>query len=172
MAEKEVVRIRVGQFGVGIIGIKELIQEMAQSYNDKSNKEIEAYMLEQLGKNNYIPAGAKEEYGKAFLREFRKFMGQPYEDELSGEVEIKILGPGCPQCDQLEKTVMELLTQLKLPASLEHVRDTNEIVRYGVMFTPALMVNGKIVATGSVPPKEKIKKWVTEAAAGVAAKQG
>ena len=170
MAEKEVVRIRVGQFGVGIVGIKELMQEMAENYGNKSNQEITEYMLEQLGKNNYIPAGAKEEYGKAFLREFRKSMGQPYEEESSGEVEIKILGPGCPQCDQLEKIVMELLTQLNLPASLEHVRDMKEIARYRVMSTPALLVNGKVVAKGTVPTSDKIKKWLVEAAAAAGSK--
>ncbi len=170
MTEKQVTRIKVGKFGVGIIGIKELIEEMAEDCANKDNNEIQEHMLEQLGKSNYIPSGAKEEYGRAFLREFRKFMGQPYEEESSREVEIKILGPGCPQCDQLEKTIMELLTELNLPASLEHVRDMKEIARYRIMSTPALLINGKVVAKGNVPTKDKIKKWVTEAAAQAATK--
>jgi len=163
MTEKQVARIRVGKFAVGIIGILELMEEMAQGYADKNNKEIQEHMLEQLGKCNYIPSGAKEEYGLAFLREFRRFMGQPYDEESPGEVEIKILGPGCPQCDQLEKTIMEILTELNLPANLEHVRDMKEIAASRIMSTPALMVNGKVVAKGSVPPKDRIKKWLMEA---------
>lgn len=165
MSEKKVARIKVGKFGVGIIGIQELMEEMAEHYADKDSGEIQAHMLEQLGKSNYIPSGARAEYGRAFLREFRKFMGQPYEEESSGQMEIKILGPGCPQCDQLEKTVMELLTELSLPADLEHVRDIGEIIQYGIVSTPALLINGKVVAKGRVPTKESIKKWVTEAAA-------
>jgi len=90
-------------------------------------------------------------------------MGQPYEEESSGEFEFKILGPGCPQCDQLEKTIMEILTELNLPANLEHVRDMKEIAASRIMSTPALMVNGKVVAKGSVPPKDRIKKWLMEA---------
>lgn len=163
MTEKKVTRIRVGKFGVGIIGILDLMEEMAESYVDRNDKEIQEHMLDQLGKSNYIPSGVKEEYGRAFLREFRRFIGQPYEEESSGEVEIKILGPGCPQCDQLEKIIMEILTDLNLPASLEHVRDMKEIAAYGIMSTPALLINGKVVAKGNVPPKDKIKKWLVEA---------
>ncbi|MCK8603778.1 thioredoxin family protein [Desulfoferrobacter suflitae] len=170
MTEKQVARIKVGQFGVGIIGIKELMEEMAEDYANKDNKEIQEHMLEQLGKSNYIPSGAREEYGIAFLREFRKFMGQPYEEESTGEMEIKILGPGCPQCDQLEKIIMELLAELNLPAGLEHVRDMKEIARYRIMSTPALLINGKVMAKGNVPSKDKIRKWVTEAAAQTATK--
>mgnify|MGYP005846988519 FL=1 len=165
MSDLQVSRIKVGKFAVGVIGIKELMEKMAAEYADKDNKEIQQYMLEQLGKNNYIPAGAGEEYGKAFVREFRKFMGQPCEEEASGEIDIKVLGPGCPQCDQLEKTLMELLSELNLPAAIEHVRDMKEIARYRIMSTPALLINGKVLAKGTVPAKDKIKKWLTEAAA-------
>jgi len=168
MSDLQVSRIKVGKFAVGVIGIKELMEKMAAEYANKDNKEIQQHMLAQLGKNNYIPSGAEEEYGRAFVREFRKFMGQPYEEEASAEIDIKVLGPGCPQCDQLEKTLMELLSELNLPASIEHVRDLKEIARYRIMATPALLINGKVLAKGTVPAKDKIKKWLTEAAATVA----
>lgn len=167
MSDLQVSRIRVGKFGVGVIGIKELMAHMAESHADAGNEQIQQYMLEQLGKNNYIPSGAEEEYGKAFLREFRTFMGQPCEEEAPGEIDIKVLGPGCPQCDQLEKTLMELLSELNLPASIEHVRDMKTIARYRIMATPALLINGKVLAKGTVPARDKIKKWLTEAAATV-----
>jgi len=165
MTEKDVTRVKIGQFSVGIIGIRQLLEEMAEAHSNKSDQEVAEFMLGELGKSNYIPSGAREEYGESFVREFRKFVGQPYEEESLGELEIKILGPGCPQCDQLEKSIMELLNELSLPASLEHVRDMKEIARYRVMSTPALLINGKVLAKGSVPARDKIKQWVTEAAA-------
>lgn len=168
MNDLQVSRIKVGKFAVGVIGIRELMEKMAAEYADKDNKDIQQYMLQHLGKNNYIPSGAEEEYGKAFLREFRKFMGQPWEEEGAGEIDIKVLGPGCPQCDQLEKTLMELLSELNLPAAIEHVRDLREIARYRIMATPALLINGKVLAKGTVPARDKIKKWLTEAAATLA----
>jgi len=58
MTEKQVAQIKVSRFGVGIIGIRGLMEEMAQGYADKNNKEIQEHMLEQLGMCNYIPSGA------------------------------------------------------------------------------------------------------------------
>lgn len=165
MNEKDVTRVKIGQFGVGIAGIRQLMEEMAESYAKKSDQQVGEFMLAELGKSNYIPSGARDEYRESFVREFRKFMGQPYKEESAGELEIKILGPGCPQCDQLEKIIMELLNELSLPANLEHVRDMKEIARYRVMSTPALLINGKVLAKGNVPAKDKIKKWVIDAAA-------
>lgn len=163
MSETQVTRIKVGEVSVGIIGIRELLEQMVDSHANQSDAEIQAHLLEQLGRKNYIPSGAREEYGRAFLREFRKLMGQPCEEESSGELEIKILGPGCPQCDQLEKTVRELLCELNLPAGLEHVRDMQEIAGYGIMTTPALLINGQVLAKGTVPAKAKMRKWLMAA---------
>ena len=59
---------------------------------------------------------------------------------------------------------MEALSELQLPADVEHVRDIKEIGRMGIMGTPALMIGGKVMAVGSVPPKEKIIDWLKQAA--------
>jgi small redox-active disulfide protein 2 len=163
MSEKQVTRIKVGEVSVGIIGLREVLEQMVNGHANQSDAAIQVHMLEQLGRKNYIPARAREEYGRAFLREFRKMMGQPCDEESSGELEIKILGPGCPQCDQLEKTVMELLSELNQPAHLEHVRDMQEIAGYGIMTTPALLINGRVLAKGAVPAKAKMKKWLMAA---------
>ncbi|MFC1814041.1 thioredoxin family protein, partial [Thermodesulfobacteriota bacterium] len=100
--------------------------------------------------------------GKAvcIVREFRKFLGQPVQEETSGVLEIRILGPGCAQCDRLEQEVIAVLTEMKLAADMEHVREIKEIGKYGVMGMPALIINGKAVCIGKVPPKHKIKEWL------------
>ncbi|TES89675.1 MAG: thioredoxin family protein [Desulfobacteraceae bacterium] len=78
-------------------------------------------------------------------------------------MEIKVLGAGCPRCDHLKQEVMAVMVELKLAADIEHVTDIAEIGRYGVMGTPALIINGKVAAVGSVPSKAQIKAWVKEA---------
>lgn len=166
MTEKDITQIKVGKYSVSIIGLKLLMTEMAHTHAGKPDDEVQNIMMERLGKDNYIPGPAKDDYGKAFVREFRKFMGQPFQEEGSTDLDIKVLGPGCPECDHLEQVLMQLLADLQLPASIEHVRDFKEIAKYRVMGTPALMINGKVVSKGTVPPKEKIKKWLTEAAPG------
>jgi small redox-active disulfide protein 2 len=155
-------RIRVGDHEVGLMGLKQAIEEIACTHSDKTDEEIRDALIERLSKKNYIPGSARNDYGKAFLREFRKFLGQPHEEAANDSLRIVVLGPGCSQCNRLEQTVMEVLNEIDLPASLEHVTDIKEMAKYGFVRTPALVVNGKIVATGTVPPLKKIKEWLTE----------
>jgi len=165
MADKSITRVSVSGFSLSIIGIQELMADMVKTHADKSDEEIRSYMLEELAKANYIPPRAKDEYGRAFVRELRKFLGQPYTDDSPKGLDVKVLGMGCTQCHTLTQVIMEVLTELKLPASVDHVMDLKEIARYGIMGSPALLINGKAVAVGSVPPRDRIKKWLTEASA-------
>lgn len=163
MAEMDITRISVANFSVSIIGLKQLMEEMAKTHADGSDEEVLSYMLDRLGKDNYIPGKAREDYGKAFVREFRKSLGQPCRDDELRGLDIKVLGAGCTQCQSLTQTIMGVLTELELPAGVDHVTDIKEIARYGIMGSPALLINGKAVAVGSVPPRDRIKKWLVEA---------
>ncbi|RJX18630.1 MAG: thioredoxin family protein, partial [Ammonifex sp.] len=69
---------------------------------------------------------------------------------------------GCPKCKALEELVLRVVAELNLPASVEKVTDIGEIVKYGVMLTPALVVDGQVKTSGRVPPREEIEKWLTE----------
>jgi len=170
MEDQDFTRIRVGRFEAGVLGLKQLVAQMATTHSEKSDEEVAAFILRELSSRNYIPDGAKDEYGQAFLREFRKSIGhEPVETRNEG-LEIKVLGMGCVQCDSLEQTVMGLLTELDLPASLDHVTDIKEIARYGVMGLPGLVINGKVVAVGKAPPRNQIKAWLIDAKRVVAGK--
>jgi hypothetical protein len=165
MADESITRVSVSGFSLSIIGIQELMADMAKTHADKSDEEIRSYMLEELAKANYIPPKAMNEYRRAFVRELRKFLGQPYAEDGPNGLDVKVLGMGCTQCHTLTRVIMEVLTELKLPASVDHVMDIKEIARYGIMGSPALLINGKAVAVESVPPRDRIKKWLTEASA-------
>ncbi|MCP4693628.1 MAG: thioredoxin family protein [Desulfobacterales bacterium] len=78
-------------------------------------------------------------------------------------MEIKVLGLGCPRCDQLERDLMELLTEMNVDADLEHVRDLEEIRQYGVIGSPAIVVNGDVKVVGVVPPRSKLKALIEQA---------
>jgi small redox-active disulfide protein 2 len=162
MSQAEVTRIRINKQSVGIIGLTRVMQEMGKGYADRPDNEVQTELVKRISKRNYVPDSAKEVYGKSLLREFNKFLGRPYEEDVSEELEIKVLGPGCDRCDRLEKELMEALAEMDLSADLEHVRDVKEIGRYGVMGTPAVIINGKVKCVGSVPPREKIIEWLKE----------
>ncbi len=160
MSQPEVKQIRVDNRRVGIIGLTQVIETVADECRGMTDDEIRSQLLERLSNKNYIPETVKEHYGKAFLHEFKKFVGESYEEEPLEGIEVKVLGPGCAQCDRLEKEIIEIMAELKLQADIEHVRDIKEIAGYGVLGSPALIINGKVKAVGSVPPRHKIIAWL------------
>jgi len=162
MSQDDTRQIKVDGHSVGIIGLTHVIEEVAEDFAQKSDADIQTELLSRLSKTNYIPDVLKDSYGKAFLREFNKYLGKPYEEEKSAVLEIRVLGPGCTQCDTLERTLMELLSEMNILADMEHIRDIKEIGKYGVFGTPALVINGKVMSVGKVPSKEKLKKWLSE----------
>jgi small redox-active disulfide protein 2 len=73
-------------------------------------------------------------------------------------MEIKILGPGCPKCKTLEKLTREVVEQNGIEATVSKVEDIVAIMNYGVMTTPALVVNEKVVLKGRLPSADELKK--------------
>jgi len=70
---------------------------------------------------------------------------------------VKILGPGCPKCKQLEKQTIEAVNELKLDAQVTKVEDIVEIMNYGIMRTPGLIINEKVILSGRVPSMDELK---------------
>lgn len=73
------------------------------------------------------------------------------------DAEIKILGSGCPKCRALENATILAMKELNINKSIYHVTDFEEIASYGVMSTPALVVDGKVVSVGKVLSVDEIK---------------
>jgi small redox-active disulfide protein 2 len=163
MPDEDITQISLGKFRVGVTGLKAAIEEL-KSWQGRPDAEISQVLLAKLKPRNCIPTSAQEEYQKAFLKAFKKALGEKVEEERSG-LSIKILGPGCPACEQLEQIVMAVLGELGLPTEVEHVRDMKEITALGVFGTPALLVNDDVKAVGNLPAREALKKWLRESAA-------
>ena len=75
-------------------------------------------------------------------------------------MEIKILGTGCPRCKTLEKTVINALTEMDIAADVSKVEDIVKIMGYGIMHTPGLVINGKVVLSGRLPSPEELKEII------------
>jgi small redox-active disulfide protein 2 len=73
---------------------------------------------------------------------------------------IKVLGPGCAKCQTLEKRVRDVVAKNSIDASVEKVSDLQDIMKYGIMMTPGLVINEKVVSYGSVPNESKILEWI------------
>ena len=73
---------------------------------------------------------------------------------------VKVLGSGCAKCNALEDAVRAALTELGMDTAIDHVTDFAQIAAYGVMTTPALVVDGKVVSHGKVLKKEEAKALI------------
>lgn len=78
---------------------------------------------------------------------------------------IKILGTGCAKCHSLEKTVKEVVNELQVDAKIEEVRDMKAILQYGILMTPGLVINEKVISSGKVPGKAEVTQLIINAVA-------
>jgi len=77
-------------------------------------------------------------------------------------MEIKVLGPGCPKCEQTERHVREAIEEAGVDASVIKVKDVMDIAKHGVFVTPAVVVDDEVKCVGKVPSKDEIKGWIAK----------
>ncbi|MDH5405169.1 MAG: thioredoxin family protein [Candidatus Aminicenantes bacterium] len=77
-------------------------------------------------------------------------------------MEIRILGPGCPRCHEVEKRTMNALIELDVDADVQKITDIKQIAQYKIYGTPGLVINGKVKCSGQIPSVDEIKKWIQE----------
>jgi small redox-active disulfide protein 2 len=160
MSSEEITQIRIGQAMVGIVGLKEAIEEMIPAMSQAEDAEIAEALITRLTKKNYISEKAREQYGQTLVREFKHTLGLEINEPVSNGLTIRVLGMGCTNCQTLFNRVMEVLNELNLTADLEHITDVKKIAAYGIMGSPALLINGKCVSVGQVLNKKQIEAWL------------
>ncbi len=75
-------------------------------------------------------------------------------------MDIKVLGPGCPRCQQTEKVVKDAVSEAGVAADIEKVTDVMKIADYGVFGTPAVVIDGEVKSVGKIPKKEEVLAWL------------
>jgi len=76
---------------------------------------------------------------------------------------IEVLGSGCPKCQYVEHVTREVVEALGLEAEIQHVTDVADIVARGILATPGLAIDGRVVLAGRVPTREQVAGWLIEA---------
>lgn len=79
-------------------------------------------------------------------------------------MDIKVLGPGCQRCTKLYEETAKVLQQLGLQADLTKVADMDEILKYKILATPGLVIDGEVKSAGRIPSQTEITTWITTAA--------
>ncbi|NTV53962.1 MAG: thioredoxin family protein [Syntrophaceae bacterium] len=168
----DIVQVSIGDRSIGIVGLKKVMIDLAATAAGKTDEECRELLYRGIADQNYIPPKMAEGYKDALLRAFKVFTGEAAEQAPAGGVRIQVLGPGCFNCDKIEKDVREVLAELKIPGDLSHVTDPVEIAKFGVLGVPALVINGRIVCVGTVPDRNRIKQWLMDLKASQECKEG
>jgi small redox-active disulfide protein 2 len=77
-------------------------------------------------------------------------------------MKIEILGTGCSKCNKTKEVVEKVLKNAGIEAEVIKVEDIETILKYGVMITPAVVIDGDVKSAGKVPDEKEIRKWITE----------
>lgn len=77
-------------------------------------------------------------------------------------ISVKVLGTGCKKCQNLEHKVRDLVAANNIDATVEKVTDIQEMVNYGIMMTPGLIINEKVKSFGIIPKDDQIVNWLKE----------
>ncbi len=145
---------------IGIFGL-ELALNQVRSLMKKeglSTQEGARKLLELIEKKNYIPASTRKDY----LEAFEGLLKEKEAEDTEGPLTIRILGPGCIGCNRIEELVLEIMSEKGIAADIFHVTDRDEIHRFGVEKTPALMIGDRLVSAGKIPTRVQIEKWLME----------
>jgi len=77
-------------------------------------------------------------------------------------ISVKVLGTGCKKCQTLEAKVRDLVAVNNIDATVEKVTDINEMMNYGIMMTPGLVINEKVKSIGIIPKDDQLLNWLNE----------
>ncbi len=151
--------LKIGPLAVGVLGLDLALNRVVPQRELSQEECVEQVFADIRGKN-YIPPGAVDEYRRAIGREIGRLRGEDV-GESDGLV-IRILGTGCVSCNNLQRLLIEIMQDMGIAADVVQVHDLDEIGRFGVMRTPALLINGRVKCAGVVPSRAQVEEWLRQ----------
>jgi small redox-active disulfide protein 2 len=82
-------------------------------------------------------------------------------------MKVEVFGPGCPRCEQTFRTIINAAAELEIPADIQYITDIATIADRGIMATPAVVVDGKLILQGRIPSRREAKEILKNASMGV-----
>lgn len=128
--------------------------------SDKSDTEIASLLLQAVSDQHYIPDATGDSYAQALLRQYKIEQNIPVAPEPAQGLRIYVLGQGCARCSQMENDLRDILSEMQIAADLRHITEHQENNPFRYYRAPALVINDKVVSTGSVPPKSQLRQWI------------
>ena len=156
-------QIYIGGDRIGLIDVDEIFEKV-QKLGIEDRERLKNVLFEKIKSKNYVPPNMEDVYKQDLLEEYRVFTGELESRPMKeGVLEIRVYGAGCQRCEQLDRTVMEIISRLEIRVDYQYVTDPREISAAGIMGTPALTIDGKVAVTGNVPARARLEKIIAGA---------
>jgi small redox-active disulfide protein 2 len=152
--------LKVGKATIGLVGLDVALNNaLAKGI---SVGDISEHLYREIRGQNYIPPGMTNTYKDALKREYKNLLGLEVEEDE--DLIIRIFGTGCITCNGLRDAVINAMMKAGIGADIDMIHEPDEIGRYGITATPALMINGEVKIAGMHPTPVQLEKWLLEAA--------
>ena len=151
--------LKVGKVSIGLVGLDIALNRVLGDTSLDDDQAAEK-VFTHITEHNYVPDTAKGKYHEAILKEVIRLRkgGSDNNEELI----IRILGPGCVSCNNIQTMVIEIMNKIGAAADIFQIHDLDEIGRYGILQTPALIINDKLKSSGRIPTPAQIEEWLKE----------
>jgi len=148
--------IKIGSASIGLVGLDIALNKAVAGKMDVD--EATTFIFDQVRAQNYIPAGSEKQYREAISREYEKLLGigAAADDNLV----IRIFGTGCVVCQSIHTMVIDAMMRAGVAADIEMIDDPDEIGRYGITATPAIMINDQVKIAGRQPNFIQLQEWL------------
>ena len=158
-----VTKIEINGSLVGIIGLDACFEEV-RSLGMADGESVKELLLRKVKEENYVPTSMEASYKEALFAEYRIFTGEiERQSQAPAFARIRLYGSSCFRCERLDEMVKDVLSRAGIRADYLHIGDIRETAQAGIMTTPALTVNGKIILAGRVPSPDQPEKMLLAA---------
>lgn len=164
MSEQDIPLPRSLKVGRAVVGLLELDLALGRALaeRDQPRPEVLARLYRRVLERNYIPPGLEEQYRQALAREYERLLAG--ERRRDSHLEIRILGADCISCNRLQELVFAVMAQREIAADILQIHDPDEMARFGLNRSPALVINGRVVCAGRLPSRAEVEEWLCAAA--------
>ena len=156
-------KVTIGGNTIGITDLEEIFQEV-RSASIGNVDDLKNLIMKKVKAKDYVPYSAEPTYREDLYEEYLVFIGElPARKQKSPYVKILLYGSSCYNCERLDGMIMEILSRSGIQADYQHVTDMREIARAGIISTPALAVDGKVILKGQVPEENRLEGMLLQA---------
>ncbi len=153
-------QLKIGQATIGLMGLDVTMNRLMRENLPRETAVNELFQA--VAGKNYIPPGMADKYRQALALEYDRLMAGGLKNDNKKSLTIRILGSGCVSCNNLQKLIIEIMARIEVAADIFQIHDLDEIGRYGVMQTPALIINGRLKSAGRLPTSSQIEEWLRQ----------